>query len=162
MWESYFSRSLTDSSIGPNAKEALRNATIESSPLSIRLLNDFFTERRYPTDIHASDYVDYSSSGQFLDSNETRALNKHLAHLTTERADAFPRGWSIYDMIPVRIMQPLPSLSFFFLHRENRMNFPYSVFRHVLSPVALIFRSMAYIPKRFADHLSADVRRGPA
>jgi hypothetical protein len=99
MWESYFSRSLADSSIGPNAREALRNATIESSLLSIRLLNDFFTVRRYPTDIRAEDYVDYISPGQFLDSDEARALNKHLAHLTTERADAFPRGWSIYDMI---------------------------------------------------------------
>jgi hypothetical protein len=33
-----------------------------------------------------------------------------------------------------------------------RMNFPHSVVRHVLSTVALIFRSMAYIPERFADH----------
>src|SRR5262245_38975774 len=32
------------------------------------------------------------------------------------------------------------------------MNFPNSVVRHVLSTVALIFRSMAYIPERFADH----------
>src|SRR4029450_12740229 len=32
------------------------------------------------------------------------------------------------------------------------MNLPNSVVRHVLSTVALIFRSMAYIPERFADH----------
>jgi len=43
--------------------------------------------------------VAYTSPGPFLDSAEARALDKHLAHLTTERADAFPKGWSIYDMI---------------------------------------------------------------
>src|SRR5215470_14149933 len=32
------------------------------------------------------------------------------------------------------------------------MNLPNSVVRHVLSTVALIFRSMTYIPERFADH----------
>jgi hypothetical protein len=99
MWESYFVRRFAGSPVGPNALEALRNSTIESSLLSIRLLNDFFAPRRYPTDIRAEDYVGYTSPGQFLSSDEARALNKHLAHLTTERADAFPRGWSIYDMI---------------------------------------------------------------
>ena len=99
MWEDYFSEKLTTSSVAPNALEALRNATIESSLLSIRLLNDFFLPRRYPTDIRAEDYAGYASPGQFLDSAEARALNKHLAHLTTERADAHPKGWSIYDMV---------------------------------------------------------------
>jgi hypothetical protein len=99
MWESYFSGRVASSSVGPNALEALRNATIESSLLSIRLLNDFFARRRYPTDIRAEDYVGYASPNQFLTSDEACALNKHLAHLTTERADAFPRGWSIYEMI---------------------------------------------------------------
>src|SRR5262245_47924345 len=32
------------------------------------------------------------------------------------------------------------------------MNLPNSVVRHILSTVALIFRSMAYVPERFADH----------
>src|SRR5215468_3795040 len=35
---------------------------------------------------------------------------------------------------------------------HHRMNLPNSVVRHVLSTVALIFGSMAYIPERFADH----------
>ena len=100
MWESYFTRAFATSSVPTNVKEVLRNATIESSLLNIRLLNDFFAPRRYPTDIRAEDYVGYVSPGQFLDSDEARALNKRLAHLTTERAaDAFSMGWSIYDMI---------------------------------------------------------------
>src|SRR5690348_10984438 len=35
---------------------------------------------------------------------------------------------------------------------HNGMNLPHSVVRHVLSTVALIFRSMAYIPHRFPDN----------
>ena len=85
MWESYFTLAFATSSVPPNVKEALHNATIESSLLNIRLLNDFFAPRRYPTHIRAEDYVGYASPGQFLDSDEARAPNKHLAHLTTER-----------------------------------------------------------------------------
>lgn len=98
MWEFYFSSRIAAGSVGPNALEALRNATIESSLLSIRLLNDFFAPRRYPTDIRAEDYPSYASAGQFLSSDEARALNKHLAHLTTERADQLSKRWSIYDV----------------------------------------------------------------
>src|SRR5215472_7602222 len=42
------------------------------------------------------------------------------------------------------------SLNHFDFH--HRVNLPNSIVRHVLSTVALIFRSMAYIPERFADH----------
>src|SRR5262249_22723473 len=35
---------------------------------------------------------------------------------------------------------------------HHRMNFLYSVVRHVFSTVAFIFRGMAYVPERFADH----------
>jgi hypothetical protein len=99
MWEFYFSQKFAASSVGTNAMEVLRNATIGSSLLSLRLLNDFFLPRRYPNDIRAEDYVGYASPAQFLDTAEARSLNKHLAHLTTERADAYPTSWSIYDMI---------------------------------------------------------------
>src|SRR5262245_51735730 len=32
------------------------------------------------------------------------------------------------------------------------MNLPHSVVRHVFATVALIFRSMTYVPERFPDH----------
>lgn len=99
MWETYFANAFAASSVPQDGMEALRNATIESSLLSIRLLNDFFAPRRYDTDIRAGDFVGYSSPGQFLEADEARALNKYLAHLTTARAESFPKGWSIYDMI---------------------------------------------------------------
>ena len=101
LWEFRFTDALATSPGRPDTKEALRNAAIQSSLLSIRLLNDFFAPSRchYPTDIRAEDYVGYASPAQFLNSAEASALNKHLAHLTTERAEAGPVGWEIYDMI---------------------------------------------------------------
>src|SRR5690242_6443302 len=99
MWECCFSQQFATSSVPLNAMEALRNSTIQSSLLNLRLLNDFFLPRRYPADIRAEDYVGYASPGQFLDTDEVRALSKHIAHLTTERADDYRRGWSIYDMV---------------------------------------------------------------
>jgi len=99
MWEYYFSRAFAARPVPQNAMEALRNAMIASSLLSIRILNDFFALRQRPTDIRAEDYTGYSSPGQFLQSDEVWALNKHLAHLTTKRAESVPRGWYIYDMI---------------------------------------------------------------
>ena len=41
------------------------------------------------------------------------------------------------------------------------MNFPHSVVRHVLTLVALIFRSVADVPKRFANYRD-DRRLDPA
>jgi hypothetical protein len=100
LWEFRFTDALASSPVPPDAKEALRNAAIQSSLLSIRLLNDFFAAGPgRPTDIRAEDYVGYASPGQFLNPDEARALNKHLAHLTTERATSSPMQWNIYDMI---------------------------------------------------------------
>ncbi len=99
VWESYFTHAFAQAAVPPDSLEALRNATIESSLLSVRILNDFFAPRRYPSDITASDYEQYASPGQFLTTDEARDLNKYLAHLTTERAEFSPKPWSIYDLL---------------------------------------------------------------
>ncbi len=99
MWQSYFCPAFAGSGVPDDAMEALRVAGIESSLLSIRQINDFFLPRRYPSDIRAEDYISFTSPGPFLKRSEMRALNKNLAHLTTERAESFPQRWAIYDMI---------------------------------------------------------------
>jgi hypothetical protein len=87
--------------VPPDSLGALRNATIESSLISIRILNDFFRPRlhSFPTDIRAEDYQGYTSPEPFLSPTEARDLNKQLAHLTTERAENYPKKWAIYDLI---------------------------------------------------------------
>ena len=99
VWESYFSRAFAENPVPADSLQALRNATIESSLLSIRILNDFFAQRRFSTDIRAGEYQGYTSPGEFLSSQEVRNINKYLAHLTTERAEHPPEQWQIYDFI---------------------------------------------------------------
>jgi hypothetical protein len=99
VWESNFSHAFAENSVPADSLQALRNATIESSLLSIRILNDFFAQRRFSTDIRAGEYQGYTSPGEFLSSQEVRDLNKYLAHLTTERAEHSPKQWQLYDFI---------------------------------------------------------------
>jgi hypothetical protein len=56
VWESYFSRAFAENPVPADSLQALRNATIQSSLLSIRILKDFFAKRRFPTDIRAGEY----------------------------------------------------------------------------------------------------------
>jgi hypothetical protein len=99
VWESCFSREFAENLVPADSIQALRNATIESSLLSIRILNDFFAPRRFSTDIRAGEYQGYTFPGEFLSSQEVRDINKYLAHLTTERAGHPPKQWQIYDFI---------------------------------------------------------------
>jgi len=98
-WESFYMPHFRNSEVSADHLDALRNATIESSLLSIRILNDFFRAGGFPTDIKAHHYLGFSSPGEFLTPTERTNINKHLAHLTTERADAFPRSWPFYDLV---------------------------------------------------------------
>jgi hypothetical protein len=44
------------------------------------------------------------------------------------------------------------------LYFHHRVNFPNRVPRHVLSPIALIFRSMANVPERFSNNCDIERR----
>jgi hypothetical protein len=123
VWESYFTKAFAKSPVPPDSREALRNATIESSLLSVRILNDFFAPRRYPTDIRASDYSGYSSPGKFLTDREAKDLNKYLAHLTTERAEFHPKPWPIYDLLR-RALDAAVTFLRFLLSPEGRQYHP--------------------------------------
>lgn len=85
----------------------VRNAALESSLMSIRDLDDFFSR---PTprddDLHSSDYG-YPASPSFLTSAERESINKKLAHLTYQAARELasdplrtnPRTWNNADMV---------------------------------------------------------------
>jgi len=98
-WESFFLPRFQRDALSADKLDNIYNATIESSLLSIRILNDFFRADGFPTDIKAHHYNGFSSPGEFLTSAERTDINKHLAHLTTERADAFPKPWPLYDLV---------------------------------------------------------------
>ena len=98
-WDSYFLPRFQNDTVATDMLENLRNATIESSLWSIRMLNDFFRADGFQTDIKAHHYDNFCAPEEFLSSNERTDINKHLAHLTTERADIFPKSWDYYDLV---------------------------------------------------------------
>ncbi len=86
----------------------LRNATLESSLMSIRDLDDFFlsSSRARSDDMIASDYG-FPAGRHFLKQRERMAINKKLAHLTYQSTIELqqdplkrnPRTWNNAEMV---------------------------------------------------------------
>jgi hypothetical protein len=92
-WESYYHPQFRNIDIPQDKLGVLFNSTIESSLLNIRIINDFFAGGGFPTDIKARHYGGFVPNGEFLTKEEREEINKHLAHLTIERADGFQKPW---------------------------------------------------------------------
>lgn len=85
----------TEFSAWPEEQRAiLKNACIESSLLSIRILNEFFRNERTKQLIKAVHYMGSDSPGPFLDGAEAQKINDHLAHLTWARLEDDAPPWS--------------------------------------------------------------------
>ena len=64
---------------------SIKSACVESTLISIRDLDDFFrprTQNDWDSDMRATDYFDFKSSGAFLSQDERTSINQHIAHLT--------------------------------------------------------------------------------
>jgi hypothetical protein len=73
------------------AYPAIDNATVESSLLSIRILDDFFgNSKKNPDDVTASDFDGFAASTGFLTKDQRKDINKSVAHLTMTRLDPTP------------------------------------------------------------------------
>jgi hypothetical protein len=76
----------------------VKNATIESSLISLRVLDEFFAETTIREgDIRSHDYDGYSSPGRFLKREEYDSIGRRVAHLTIEHSSREP--WKITELI---------------------------------------------------------------
>ncbi len=80
--------------------------------MNIRIINDFFDDKGYDTDIKASHYLTFKNPGRFLLEEEDRSINKHIAHLTKERVSVPSAGWSPRDLI-IRANKPFQTFGSF-------------------------------------------------
>jgi hypothetical protein len=88
----YLARQLSAySAVTSNAPEVIRNAAIESSLLSLRIVDEFFSKANVQPDDFRAHQFDKSAHAEILDGNERIAINKYLAHLTTHRTT--PKNW---------------------------------------------------------------------
>ena len=82
------------------AMEVVRNATIESSLIAIRVIDEFFaTSGERSGDIRSHHYAGYSSPGRFLEKSEYDRIGRSVAHLTVDRADSSQNPWQIVELI---------------------------------------------------------------
>src|SRR5438445_610910 len=84
---------------GPGiAMDVIGNATVESSLISIRALDEFFDPREgRSNDIRSHHYVGYRSPGRFLEKQEFDTIGRRIAHLTLDRADDETTPWQITE-----------------------------------------------------------------
>ncbi|HEV3392932.1 MAG TPA: hypothetical protein VG103_05420 [Chthoniobacterales bacterium] len=87
--------------IGPGiAMEVIGNATVESSLISIRALDEFFDPGDgRPNDIRSHYYSGYRSPGHFLQNPEFHTIGRRIAHLTLDRVDDSTKPWQITELI---------------------------------------------------------------
>jgi hypothetical protein len=72
------------------------NAIVESSLLSLRVMNELFRPNpTMPDDMRSEQYPGFSGNAPFLTRDESDEIHKYLAHLTVIRAIKKPRGWKI-------------------------------------------------------------------
>jgi hypothetical protein len=87
-------------------KAIFANACIESSLLSLRILNEFFTSEKTKERITASQYPGYRTPGHFLSRSDLQRLNDHLAHLTWRRLNEATAQWQhhlfVSALVPCR------------------------------------------------------------
>lgn len=104
----------------PRRRKLIANATVQSTLLAVRDLDDFFsTNDGYSDDIRAAHYG-YMSPGQFLTSDERISINKKLIHLTfravRERIQSpegeNPRQWDAADLVERAMNRVFPFLDF--------------------------------------------------
>jgi hypothetical protein len=99
-WEWVLSPKIEAAGIPRNLTfEAVRNATIECSLISIRTLDEFFFGGGRPSDIRAHHYPRYCSPGPFLSQQERELINRRVAHLTIDRSENPQTRWQITELV---------------------------------------------------------------
>jgi hypothetical protein len=111
-WDSRICDSVNSDAIDHDVLESIRNSLIESSLLSIRILDGFFRDEGFPTDVKWYHYSGFNSSGGFLTDSERIAINKYVAHMTVERAEMPNPGWYLYRHIVQCYMQSAVFLTY--------------------------------------------------
>jgi len=92
--------------------QVIENATIESSLLSIRILDEFFSDENIrPNDIRAAHYIGFTSPDRFLSKFELTRSIPRVAHLTTQR-DSSEDPWQIVPLIERAYGAAKPFLSY--------------------------------------------------
>jgi hypothetical protein len=84
-WRSGYRHFTPDLKYKEQAYAGVARACLESTLMSLRSLDEFFTAGGCPDDIRADDYPGFRGAGGFLSMSKRRSINKHIAHFTVAR-----------------------------------------------------------------------------
>jgi hypothetical protein len=92
IWNAKAINPVLDSGICKDEIYILKNASLESTMMSLRDIDDFFdnTPASKPDDLRVTDFGAFSGSGRYLTGPEKMIINKALAHLTDFRVSVAP------------------------------------------------------------------------
>jgi hypothetical protein len=91
-------------------KAMIHNAALESTLMSLRCFNEFFSSNRRDDDVRAGDFPG-ASMHAFLPSDDEKAIHKYLAHITVRRSDIVTKPWLIGRMMILGLQHGLTFLS---------------------------------------------------
>jgi hypothetical protein len=77
----------------------MRAAVLECALLNIRIVDEFFRQQSWPSDIRAAQYPGFNNPGPFLSREEKRKLDQLVAHLTYRRLHEFDYTWKTFGLV---------------------------------------------------------------
>jgi hypothetical protein len=96
---SYYLWQKRHQSPGDSDDEVLRIASLQSTLLNIRSLDEFFRKQTWPSDIRAAQYLGFNNPGPFLMPAEKKRLDQLVVHLTFRRVDEFDHSWKVFEFV---------------------------------------------------------------
>jgi len=77
----------------------MRAAVLECALLNIRIVDEFFRQQSWPSDIRAGQYPGFNKPGPFLSREEKKKLDQLVAHLTYRRLHEFDYTWKTFGLL---------------------------------------------------------------
>lgn len=110
LYEEKISQRFLTSETETALKAIMHNAALDSTLISLRSFNEFFSSHRQYDDVRASDFPGIAMK-PFLSAHDNRAIHKYLAHITVTRSDIVTKSWLIDDMVVVGLQNGVQFLS---------------------------------------------------
>jgi hypothetical protein len=112
----------------------IHNASLESTLVNLRALNEFFTpystkKKRHHDDVRATDFPRYQTKGAFLSELTLNEIHRRLAHFSFKRLETDP-GWEIRHLMEPAIDRMLHFLDYL---RNDFLPFHHPELFHVIA-----------------------------
>lgn len=125
VYEEYVSHRFASGEVETALKAMTHNAALDSTLINLRCFNEFFRPGGWPDDVRAYHFPAVTFQ-PFLAPADAQAIDKYLAHITTQRSDIVTKPWLIDDMVILGLQRGIEFLTHietsFPIHDEVKAN----------------------------------------